>query len=230
MPTALTAAVLSWEEAEALFVARKGMPAASYYALEQYTRELGFTITKISSYQMMLRAKTELERLIASGGQLAEFELWAATQMPVWSQAYTALVFRMATFGAYSSARFEAINRPEVAKTFEVLFYDAVNDANTREEHARMNGRSWPRKDFPAGWWPPNGFNCRCEVRAVMRSMVKRLGLKPGHPLPRYTSGKMRGKVMQPDKGFTRNVLSRESQRLNLNFRLRTTRNALGAS
>jgi SPP1 gp7 family putative phage head morphogenesis protein len=154
--------------------------------------------------------------------------LWANTQMPSWSYAYTQLVFRMAVFGSYSQARFEQINSPEVRETFEILFYDAINDSRTREEHAAMNGRSWKREEFPAGWWPPNGFNCRCEIRAVMQSMVKNLGLK-GPTLPRYTKGPSKGQIMQPDKGFTRNVLDRDSQRLNLNFRLRTLRNDLAA-
>lgn len=216
--------VLSWKEAEELFRSQRGYAAADYYALEEYARLQGFTITHIGSYQMMMRVKDKIQDLIEEGGDVAQFTAWAETNGLAWSRAYTELVFRMASFGSYSQARFEQLNHPEVVETFEILFYDAVNDSRTREEHSRMSGRSWKREEFPSGWWPPNGFNCRCEIRAVTQKMEKRAGL-------RRQSGPVRGndgKVNQPDVGFRKNYLDREKQRLLLANRLRNAKAGLG--
>ncbi len=220
----LSTTVLSWKEAEELFRSQRGYAARDYYALEEYARLQGFTITHIGSYAMMMRVKDKLQDIIEAGGDLRSFQAWAGTQGLAWSRAYTELVFRMAVFGSYSQARFEQINHPDVAETFEILFYDAINDSRTREEHARMGGRSWPRKDFPAGWWPPNGFNCRCEVRAVTQTMEKKIGTTR----QRGTVRNPDGSTTLPDKGFQKNYLDRESQRLLLANRLRNARAGLG--
>lgn len=47
--------------------------------------------------------------------------------------------------------------------------YAAVMDDRTRETHAEMNGVTRP-KDDPIWdvWWPPNGWNCRCQCIAVL--------------------------------------------------------------
>ena len=56
--------------------------------------------------------------------------------------------------------------------------YDAINDSRTRPSHAAMDGRVF-RYDDPI-WhthYPPNGFNCRCSVRALTERQVERMGL-----------------------------------------------------
>ena len=221
MPLDLSGKVLSWKEAENLFIHKVGYPSKDFYALEEFARRQGFTVTRVATYQMVLRVKKELERVISTGGNLAEFTAWATTNFPAWSSAYTRLVFRQSVFGSYSAARFRQINHPDVAKVFEILIYDAVADDRTREEHARMGGTQWKRSEFPSGWWPPNGFNCRCEVRTVTKKAARSLGTKRWNP-------KKDGAVPKPDKGFTRNYSDPESRRLLSNNLLRNLKKALG--
>ena len=221
---ALERKVLSWKEAEELFRSQRGYASADYYALEEYARLQGFTITHIGSYQMMMRVKDQIQIMIEEGQDIAQFQTWASTQGLAWSRAYTELVFRMAVFGSFSQARFEQINHPEVVSEFDILFYDAVNDARTRPEHSAMSGKSWKRAEFPSGWWPQNGFNCRCEVRAVTQKMEKKAGLtRERGPLK-----KKDGSLVKPDPGFQKNYLDRESQRLLLANRLRNAKAGLG--
>jgi SPP1 gp7 family putative phage head morphogenesis protein len=224
VPIKLEGKILEWKEAEALFKSRKNYNPRSYYELEEFARAHGFTVTRIASTSILLRCKEELDRIVESGGSLAEFQAWARAGGLGWSKAYTELVFRQNVFGAYSQARFAQINDPDVARVFTILYYDAVNDSRTRPEHSAMHGRSWKREDFPDGWWPPNGFNCRCEVRAVTENMEKESGMKRTVGLP-----KVEGKPAIPDKGFRKNYLDRESQLLLLNNRLRTVRAELGS-
>lgn len=56
--------------------------------------------------------------------------------------------------------------------------YVAVLDGNTRPDHRKLNGRVF-RHDDPI-WrslFPPNGWGCRCRVRALSEAQVKRMGL-----------------------------------------------------
>ena len=56
--------------------------------------------------------------------------------------------------------------------------YDAVNDSRTRPSHAAMDGRVYAHDDpIWATHYPPNGWNCRCRVRALTASQVRARGL-----------------------------------------------------
>ncbi|ATG74432.1 F protein [Zobellella denitrificans] len=57
--------------------------------------------------------------------------------------------------------------------------YVAVRDSRTRPSHAALHGRVF-RADDPI-WqslYPPNGWGCRCRVRALSAEQVKERGLK----------------------------------------------------
>jgi SPP1 gp7 family putative phage head morphogenesis protein len=188
--------VLSWPEAEIAFRDRLAIDSEEFYALSQELRGTAWTITRITEYQTMLRAQRKLHQLIAEGGTLQEFIKWAKQgQAVVWSDAYTELIFRMATLGSYSKARWDEINDPDVAGEFELIMYDAVNDDRTRDEHGALDGMTWPLNEFPGEWWPPNGFNCRCETRNMNEDLRRRAGGK-------IQDGPAPG---EPDKGFQSN-------------------------
>ena len=56
--------------------------------------------------------------------------------------------------------------------------YTAVLDGSTRQSHRELDGQIF---DAEAPVWrtiyPPNGFNCRCRVRALSRQQMERSGL-----------------------------------------------------
>lgn len=79
---------------------------------------------------------------------------------------------------AYMAAR--ALAQEQASRhAFPYRMYVAVMDGRTRPSHARLNGRVFPI-DSPV--WsviaPPNGFNCRCAVRALSAADLDRLKLK----------------------------------------------------
>lgn len=50
----------------------------------------------------------------------------------------------------------------------DLLRYEAVKDSRTREEHRKLDGVTKPASDvFWKTYYPPNGWNCRCDVDRV---------------------------------------------------------------
>ncbi len=77
---------------------------------------------------------------------------------------------------AHNAARFRRQHGDAVSRPW--WMYDAVNDARTRPAHAAMDRRVY-RHDDPI-WhshYPPNGWNCRCRVRALTDRQVASMGL-----------------------------------------------------
>ncbi len=85
-------------------------------------------------------------------------------------------IFRTNTQTAYMAARYHA----QFANVDERPYwqYVAINDGRTRPSHAALHGRVF-RYDDPI-WqthYPPNGFNCRCRVRALTAEQMHAEGL-----------------------------------------------------
>jgi SPP1 gp7 family putative phage head morphogenesis protein len=55
--------------------------------------------------------------------------------------------------------------------------YMSMQDVAVRHAHASLHGRVY-RYDHPFWdtWYPPNGFNCRCYVKALTPGQVKAKG------------------------------------------------------
>lgn len=59
------------------------------------------------------------------------------------------------------------------------LRYVSMNDARTRPRHRALHGRIFPFDDpFWRTHYPPNGWNCRCNVEGVSLSRLERRGWK----------------------------------------------------
>ena len=77
---------------------------------------------------------------------------------------------------AYSAGRYR--RQRETIAALPYWRYSAVLDARTRPSHREMDGVVY-RADHPI-WrriYPPNGFNCRCSIRALTEREVRARGL-----------------------------------------------------
>jgi SPP1 gp7 family putative phage head morphogenesis protein len=85
-------------------------------------------------------------------------------------------IYRANKFGAYQAGRYKRQKMRSRSRPF--WQYVAILDSRTRPSHASLNGQVF-RHDDPI-WeaiYPPNGFNCRCRVRALSEVRLKAEGL-----------------------------------------------------
>lgn len=86
-------------------------------------------------------------------------------------------IYRTNLQSAYMAGRYRDLMR--VTRSRPYWMYVAVLDSKTRPTHRALNGRIFHYTD--AIWsthFPPNGYNCRCRVRALSERDLKRLGLE----------------------------------------------------
>jgi SPP1 gp7 family putative phage head morphogenesis protein len=96
---------------------------------------------------------------------------------------------------AYSVGRYQQMT--ETAQTRPYWQYMAIMDSRTRYEHAAMNGKVYDyRHPFWNEWYPPNGFNCRCYVKALSGEDLAERNL----------SAETKGVNVHPDDGWNYNV------------------------
>lgn len=164
-------------------------------AAEAHAR--AFTVAKVLRMDVLESIRGELDQALASGLTLAQFRQnieprlkalgWWGKQVVerpdgtgqivnVSSPRRLETIYRTNLQSAYMAGRFRdfeanADNRP-------YWQYVAVMDERTRPAHAALNGKVF-RFDDPI-WkscWPPNGYNCRCRVRALSAGDVQRKGV-----------------------------------------------------
>lgn len=108
---------------------------------------------------------------------------------------------------SYMAGRWKRLERTKSA--FPFLRYIAVKDSRTRPEHASWDGTILP-VDHP--WWdthfPPNGWNCRCDVQPVNQRMIDRRGWEvtadsyiPRRPIRDYVNRRT-GEVTRLEEGL----------------------------
>jgi len=98
---------------------------------------------------------------------------------------------------SYMAGRWKAFydnrrNRP-------YLMYVAVLDSVTRKSHAELHGKIFHINDpIWNSIYPPNGFNCRCRVRALTEKQAVQRGYRKKQKFSVHNDF--------PDKGFSHNV------------------------
>ena len=102
-------------------------------------------------------------------------------------------LYKTETAIAYQTGRFAQLH--ERWDDIWGFRYVTMRDDRVRPEHAALDGTTLP-KDSPfwQRYWPPNGWNCRCQIAVIYRTP----GVKPKPVQP----GKLNGVVPKPDVGF----------------------------
>ena len=160
----------------------------------------GFTVAGYDEAYALKMWQRAVEKAMSEGWTIREFqkyvekELFVKAGLAPTNPFHIETVMRTNLQQAYMAGRWDALSDPFVSDVFPYLQYIAVMDANTRPSHAAMDGFTAPRDDPEWDtWYPPNGYNCRCDVFEIDKWEAK--GITPDSP---------RG--VMPDPGFEFNA------------------------
>ncbi|MBF0487542.1 MAG: minor capsid protein [Nitrospirae bacterium] len=182
---------------------------------EAHTR--AFSVAKVLRMDVLQDIHDMVEKAITDGITLKEFqdELEPLLKAKGWwgkqeigtedgiktvqlgSPRRLEIIYRTNLQTAYMAGRYKGMmadvdNRP-------YWQYVAVMDSRTRPSHAALNGKVFRYDDpFWNTHYPPNGFRCRCRVRALDAQDMKDKGLKVESSNSPY-------RQMQPDYGWDYN-------------------------
>lgn len=178
--------------------------------LSDAAKARAFTVSGLARVDMVEAVRRSMLDAMEQGIPLKEWK--ASVGQALEAAGYTGdralrleTIFRTNVQSAYMAGRYAEMMA--MADTFPYWQYSAVNDGRTRPAHRALSGKVYPAgHPFWDTWFPPNGFNCRCSVRALTRSQVEDRGLAVESELPEEidtASGPVR---MTPDQGFATNV------------------------
>ncbi|WP_300160092.1 PBECR2 nuclease fold domain-containing protein [Solidesulfovibrio sp.] len=178
--------------------------------LSDAAKARAFTVSGLARLDMVEAVRRSMLGAMGNGVPLKE---WKATV----SQALDAAgftgerplrletIFRTNVQSAYMAGRYKEMWA--MRDTFPYWQYSAVNDGRTRPAHRALSGKIYSAgHPFWDTWYPPNGFNCRCSVKALTRRQVEDRGLTVEDDIPKEidtASGPVR---IVPDQGFSTNV------------------------
>jgi len=186
-----------------------------------------FTVAKAMTRDLLETIRAAVDRAIADGETLDAFRtaLRPLLEQAGWWGRRTMLdpatgrhenvqlgsprrlktIFEVNMRTAYARGRWERIERSK--RFFPFLKYVSVLDGRERPEHGAWHGTVLP---VDHEWWdthfPPCGWNCRCTVRPISRTMLAREGLtvtrRPARFPDRPWTNKRTGEVHAVEQGI----------------------------
>jgi len=166
-----------------------------WYDTWQDAHAKAFTVAKAMKLELLQDIREEVERAIKEGISFKEFQkgleprLKAAgwwgkkfdpeTKKPYWAGTPWRLrtIFNVNLRVAYMAGRGKALLALKDRRPY--WQYLAVLDERTRPAHRALHGKIVPADDpFWDYYYPPNGWGCRCRVRALSERQLKKAGLR----------------------------------------------------
>lgn len=189
--------LLPMDEAIDYWRLRVPMSPDEYKALAAESKAKAFSSALATSAHMVAQVYQAIEDALADGDTFEEFQ--DKTKDLFEKAGYEVKPYQVETLfltvvqSSYNAGRWKQLTDPDILEEFPYWEYDAVGDKRTRPAHMAMDGLVYPANHpFWASWFPPNGFRCRCSVRARSASSVKRNGLTIQKDAPK----------LLPDEGF----------------------------
>lgn len=192
------AATLAPKEAIAYFRAKGQHIGWNWYETAADVHARSFTVAKAARVDVLTTIQGEVERAIEQGLSQQEFidtlaprlkklGWWGkqvvvdsagnAEEVQLGSPRRLALIYNVNTRVAYNVGRYAQLMNS--TDTHPFWQYVAVMDSRTRPSHAALNGLVFRYDDpFWKTHYPPNGWNCRCRVRALSQERMNALGLQ----------------------------------------------------
>jgi SPP1 gp7 family putative phage head morphogenesis protein len=209
---------LTMEAAAAFWKDKVLLGPGDFARLEDEAKIRGFAVSGIAKGDELTSVYNSLQSAIKDGISYGEFKKQCAeiftrrgwTGKREWRVQN---IFRTNIQTAYNAGRWK--KQTELAESFPLLQYNAVNDRRTRPTHKAMDGKVFPiGHPFWDIWYPPNGFRCRCSTLSLTEAQAKRMGLQvetedPTNrtvAIPNPVTGEaLHVKQLLPDPGFGHN-------------------------
>lgn len=150
------------------------LPSEFYGRMQAQARAAAFTVSRLSSLTQIEAVRRSLERDLVNGG---DFEAWrdrmlADPRFGHLNPAHLETIYRTNLQMHHAAGRARSILENQRARPF--LMYSAILDTRVRPEHAAMHGLVLPvGHEFWRSHFPPNGFNCRCQVIALSKRQAE---------------------------------------------------------
>ena len=208
----ITLEPLPFKEAIEFFKDKVALTPDQYRALEEAVKVKAFTVSGITSLEVLTGILKQLESALNDGLTAKEFrdsvnEILVKKGYEGMTPFQADNIFRTNIQTAYSVGRYKQMTDPEVLSRRPYWQYDAVNDERTRPSHLAMDGKVYPADHpFWDTWYPPNGFRCRCSVRSLSERDIAREGLQIETEIPKLVEPPGRPAMpLMPDPGFAYN-------------------------
>lgn len=155
--------------------------------LDADAKELGFTVAKAASTDVVRRVRVALAENLEKGHSLGQFRetIAEALEPSLLSDSQVESIYRTQLGRAYSAGQQAALNHPLVRDEFPYLLYSATHDARVRPEHLMMerlglNGTAVYRADDPVilRFFPPWSWNCRCVALPISLEAAAARGVR----------------------------------------------------
>lgn len=179
---------LPFEEAIKYFQDKVKLPTKKWTDLQKGMHTRAFTVAGATKTDLLTDFYGAVQKGLTEGVTLQDFQKdfdkiveqhgWDYKGGRGWR---TGVIFNTNMSTAYMAGRHKQMTDPDVLKARPYWMYDAVNDNRTRPEHKAWDGLVLPADD---PWWdshyPPNGWGCRCSVRAASEKDLSRMGKSVG--------------------------------------------------
>jgi SPP1 gp7 family putative phage head morphogenesis protein len=122
-------------------------------------------------------AKKAIEQIVSKGMHIQEGTAYLRNaMMNVGIQGNQPWLFetlvRTQIHVAYGAGRWNACQDPDIQEILWGFEYVCIDDDRVRATHKALDGTKLPKDDYR--WreiWPPNGYNCRCEVIEIFEQV-----------------------------------------------------------
>jgi len=170
------------------FRSKLNLPTERYDDVLKAAHDRAFMVAGAAKADLLNDLRTAVDNAIANGESIGAFrkrfddivkkhgwEGWTGSDSAAGRDWRTRVIYQTNLSTSYAAGRFKQLNDPDLAAVrpyWEYIHNDAV--AHPRPLHVSWSGMVL-HKDDP--WWkthmPPNGWGCRCRVKAVRKSEFK---------------------------------------------------------
>lgn len=173
---------LPFDEAADYLRQKVDLPTEHWTDLREGMHARAFVVAGAQKAELLADFRGALQKALDEGTTLAEFrkDFDTIVQRHGWSYRgsrgwRSRVIYDTNLRMAHAAGRWDQIQRTKDRLPY--LEYDAVMDSRTRPEHAALDGTILPVDDpFWERFYPPNGWRCRCKVRARSERQLRRLG------------------------------------------------------